>query len=1009
MDLDHWKRLDSLLQSVLERPLEERDEFLRHACAGDEPLERRVRALLSAEPGARLFLERPAIEMAALSLARDQAGNVPVRADSLIGQTLSHYRIVEKLGGGGMGVVYKAEDARLGRFVALKFLTDDLARDQEALRRFQREARTASALNHPNICTIHDIGEQDGRSFITMEYLEGSTLRESIAGHSGLEMEKLLTLGIEIADALDAAHSAGIIHRDIKPANIFISPRGHAKILDFGLARMGSLVEHAADSPMLSSATTEGGRVLGTAAYMAPEQARGDTVDHRADIWALGLVLYEMATGARPMAGVRLRVEKAPELERIISKCLEADRELRYQQASDVRTDLRRLKRDSGSAQTTGGVTAALATAMVARWKMTVPAAAAALSVAAYVYLHQAPALTAKDTIVLADFENKTGDPVFDDTLRQGLSVELQQSPFLSLISDRQVQQQLALMGQPKDARLTSDVAQQICERTASAMVLEGSIASLGSQYVVGLRAMNCNTGAILDQEQIQASRREDVLNALSQIARKFRTRVGESLATLEKHSTPLQEATTPSLEALQAYSAAIKAAMSGGPDAGTSFLRRAVEIDPQFAIAYANLGLAYSGVGESLLSAQSATTAWQLRDRVSDRERFFIDFIYDRQVTGNLEKAYQTLESWLQTYPRGDDPPSPYDLLGGLSAQGTGRFERAIEISQREIATHPDVAFGYGNLASSYFFLDRFSEAESTLQQAYERKLENANHLAIRYHIALLTGDQDQRDRVVARAKGKRGVGHLTAHAEALALARSGHLQAARLSSNRAQDLAVQEGAPQAAASYQAARAEWEAVCGNVAEGKRNAMAALDISKGRDVQYTAGLALAFAGDFSRSEALAGDLEKRFPEDTFVKYTYAPVLRALAALARGKPSESVEQLQVAVPYDLAVNGLNFNHFLGGLYSAYVRGEAFVAAHEYARGAAEFQKILDHRGIVGADPIGVLAHLQLGRTFALAGDKVKAKRAYGDFLTLWKDADSDIPILVQAKAEYARLQ
>ena len=468
MDLDHWKQLDSLLQSVLERPPEERDAFLRHACAGDEPLERRVRALLSAEPDAKHFLERPAIEVAALSLANDQNDNAPERADSLIGQTLSHYRIVEKLGGGGMGVVYKAEDTRLHRFVALKFLTDDLARDREALSRFQREARTASALNHPNICTIHDVGEQDGRSFITMEYLEGSTLKESIAGHRGLEMDTVLTLGIEIADALDAAHSAGIIHRDIKPANIFISPRGHAKILDFGLAKMGSPIAHAADSPTLSSAATQGGMVLGTAAYMAPEQARGEMVDHRADLWALGLVLYEMATGTRPMAAVRLRVEQSPDLERIISKCLEADRELRYQHASDIRTDLQRLKRDTGSVHATSGVTAALATAIVARWKMILPAAAAVLtlSVAGYVYLHRAPTLTEKDTIVLADFENKTGDPVFDDTLRQGLSVELQQSPFLSLISDRQVQQTLALMGQPKDARLTPEIAQQICERT---------------------------------------------------------------------------------------------------------------------------------------------------------------------------------------------------------------------------------------------------------------------------------------------------------------------------------------------------------------------------------------------------------------------------------------------------------------------------------------------------------------------------------------------------------------
>src|SRR6202521_1011638 len=501
--------------------------------------------------------------------------------DPLIGQTVSHYRIVEKIGGGGMGVVYKAEDTRLRRFVALKFLTDDLARDREALSRFQREARTASALNHPNICTIHDVGEQDGRSFITMEYLEGCTLKETIAGRLGLEMDTLLTLGIEIADALDAAHGAGVIHRDIKPANIFVSPRGHAKILDFGLAKMGSPIAHAADSPTLSSAATQGGMVFGTAAYMAPEQARGEMVDHRADLWALGLVLYEMATGTRPMAAVRLGVKQSPDLERIISKCLEADRELRYQHAADIRTDLQRLKRDTGSVHLTSGVTAALATAIVARWKMILPAAAAVLmlSVAGYVYLHRAPTLTEKDTIVLADFENSTGDPVFDDTLRQGLSVDLQQSPFLSLISDRQVLQQLALMGQPKEARLTSDVAQQICERTASALVLEGSIARLGSQYVLGLRAKNCNTGDILGQEQIQAARIEDVLNSLSEIVRKLRTRLGESRATVEKHSTPLADATTPSLDAVQAYSTGMKMDLSSGFPASTPFSRAAARL----------------------------------------------------------------------------------------------------------------------------------------------------------------------------------------------------------------------------------------------------------------------------------------------------------------------------------------------------------------------------------------------------------------------------------------------
>jgi len=838
--------------------------------------------------------------------------------------------------------------------------------------RFEGEARAIAALNHPNICTLHDVGP----NYLVMEFIDGETLTKRLK-RGKLSLEETLQYGRQIAGALAAAHAKGIIHRDLKPANIMLTQAG-VKVLDFGLAKT------AEDDTLTGSRA-----IMGTPAYMAPEQREGKPAGVRTDIYSLGCVLYEMATGARADSGEPVLPRS---LEKIVLRCREEDPERRWQTVAEVERALGAVTHTAPHGKAIGSA------ALVVL----------GLAVGGYAYLHRPGKLTDKDTLVLADFDNKTGDPVFDDTLRRGLSVELQQSPFLSLIPDPQVQQTLTLMGRPKDARLTPDIARQVCVRTGSAAVLEGSIASLGSRYVLGLRASNCNTGTILDQEQIQAARREDVLNALSQIARKFRTRVGESLATVEKHSIPLAEATTSSLEALKAYSTGMKVDTSSGEAAGIPFFRRAVEIDPQFAMAYANLGLEYSGIGESVLSAESTTKAWQLRDRVSDREKFFIDFTYNRQVTGNLEKAYQTLNLWFQTYPRGEDP-SALDLLEGLSTNGTGRFERAIAASQQKLAADPNFIFAYQNLASSYFFLDRFPAAVSTLQRATERKLESPYLLVLRYDITVLQGEQDQADRVLALAKGKLGAEHWLAHGQALALARSGRLQEARRSSNRAVDLVLQEGERERAASYHVARAVWEAVYGNAAEAKGSALTALELSRGRDVQYAAGLALAFAGDISRSEALAGDLETRFPEDTFVKFTYVPVLRALAALQRGKPAESVERLQIAQQYELAVNGLNWSCFcLGGLHSAYVRGEAFVALHRYAEAVSEFQKILDHRGLVGLDPVGALAHLQLGRMYAWSGDDAKAKSAYQDFLMLWKDADPGSPLLQQAKAEYAKL-
>lgn len=616
------------------------------------------------------------------------------------------------------------------------------------------------------------------------------------------------------------------------------------------------------------------------------------------------------------------------------------------------------------------------------------------------------PVLSAIDTVVLADFGNSTGDSVFDGTLRQGMAVQLEQSPFLSLISDDRIRQTLRLMGRPPDARLTPEIAREVCERTGSAAVLEGSITPLGGQYALGLRAKNCRTGDVLDEEQVQAARKEDVLNALGQMAGTFRARVGESLSTIKEHNTPLAEATTPSLEALEAYSAAWRVHSSSGAIASLSLFKRATEIDPGFAMAHAMLGRTYADLDESDLSAVSTTRAWQLRDRASDKERFFITASYEILVTGNLEEAQQTCEAWAQTYPR---DMLPHAFMSGYLNKVSGNYEKAIAEARKAIELNPDLAaIGYYNLAVNHAYLGRLDEAENTLQRAAGRGFQIDEFLMLEYDIAFLRGDRAGMDRAADRARARLEAENWISNKEAFALAYSGHLQQARSMSRRAVNHAQQAGQRERAGLWEAGAAVREALFGNAIEAKKRATAALDLSNDREVEYGAAFALALSGGSSQAQVLADDMERRFSEDTSVRFSYLPTLRAQLALNQGDAAKALEALQVAAPYELGAPRSSIHALFGALYPIYIRGEAYLAAHQGAEAATEFQKILDYGGIVVSDPIGALAHLQLGRALAISGDAAKAKASYADFFSLWKDADQDIPVLKQAKTEYARL-